>query len=183
MQTFLDAKLLKRKSSLSDLMLNGLICDRLTNAELRAKIATNYRFAGLKVKTIMLRLSDNANQLVAEFAEEQNLRKSEAGYCILADVLSGNAEEAWYQLKLAADLDGKREITVPCGRIDVLTDQLVIEVKTAKQYKHAIGQVLCYQLYKPTKRPAIALFGRLNAKEQATVRKCCNQLGIELIWM
>lgn len=164
-------------------MLNELICEWLTNCDKKANITTDFNFAGLKAKTIALRLSKPANQLVIQFAKESKLRPSDAGYCILASILSCNAEEAWYQLTLSAKLNGKREVPVPCGRIDIVTDSLIIEVKTVKQYKHAIGQVLCYSLYKPNRRPAIALFGKTNSKERKVIQSCCHSLAIELIWL
>lgn len=52
--------------------------------------------------------------------------------------------EFWYQLRLQEALGGSREVRLDCGYLDLLVDRRAIEVKFVKNYKHALGQILCY---------------------------------------
>lgn len=53
--------------------------------------------------------------------------------------------EYYYQAAAALELNGKREIAIaPFGRADIITATHCIEVKHAGQFKHALGQALCY---------------------------------------
>jgi hypothetical protein len=61
--------------------------------------------------------------------------------------------------RLAFELGGIREVTTPCGRIDVLTDTEIIEVKKTSRWKSAIGQVCAYANFYPDRVKRIHLFG------------------------
>jgi hypothetical protein len=45
---------------------------------------------------------------------------------------------------IARDENGKVEVAVSVGFIDVLTESKIIEVKIVDKWKHAVGQVLVY---------------------------------------
>jgi hypothetical protein len=60
--------------------------------------------------------------------------------------------------ELAHQLNGRREVQIECGRIDIMTDTEVIEVKVASLWKHALGQVQAYA-YETKLRPRIHLIG------------------------
>ena len=47
------------------------------------------------------------------------------------------------------DLNGQREVNTPCGRIDILTKEQIIEVKEYKGWKAALGQILVYSNFYP----------------------------------
>ena len=51
--------------------------------------------------------------------------------------------------KLNIELDGKRKVITPCGRIDILTKEQIIEVKEYKGWKAALGQILVYGNFYP----------------------------------
>lgn len=70
--------------------------------------------------------------------------------------------ESSYRNELQAILGGYAEIRTPIGKIDLLTNDLVIEVKHYSTHgnKSAIGQAICYSYYYPDHRPAIALIGK-----------------------
>lgn len=57
--------------------------------------------------------------------------------------------EAWYRDRLAKQLKGRIEVPTEAGRIDILTDTEVIEVKRSNKWKDAIGQVKSYGYYYP----------------------------------
>lgn len=73
---------------------------------------------------------------------------------------SGVSFEKSHQNKLAKMLDGDVEVVTKTGRIDVLTDTEIIEVKEVQLWKNAIGQVLVYQLEFPDRQARIHLFGK-----------------------
>ncbi|RYD24373.1 MAG: hypothetical protein EOP88_00580 [Verrucomicrobiaceae bacterium] len=54
--------------------------------------------------------------------------------------------ERWYQERVAASLEGKMEVPVANGRVDVLTASHAIEVEFASKWKQSIGQALWYSL-------------------------------------
>ena len=46
--------------------------------------------------------------------------------------------------RLAAELNGKSEVSIPGGRIDVLTETKLIEIKYFKNWLQAINQIMRY---------------------------------------
>ena len=60
--------------------------------------------------------------------------------------------------KLNQILNGQLEIKTLCGRIDILTESEIIEVKKFELWKTAIGQILAYSYFYPDKQKRIHLF-------------------------
>lgn len=58
--------------------------------------------------------------------------------------VSANAHETEWSSKLAEALGGRTEVSVPNGRIDVLTNQNAIEVERLKKWHEGIGQAAHY---------------------------------------
>jgi len=54
--------------------------------------------------------------------------------------------EAEYSDRINLYFKGQREVTVPSGRVDILTEKYAIEVERASKWKNAIGQALWYGL-------------------------------------
>ena len=92
-----------------------------------------------------------------------------------------NSERA-VQLRLAKHLKGKCEVETPVGRIDVLTDSEIIEVKTARGWKSALGQVLAYSDYYPNHNKRVHLFGKLEqgylSKNLSKITETCLRQGV-----
>ncbi|MFG6094368.1 hypothetical protein SPB21_03920 [Leptothoe sp. ISB3NOV94-8A] len=86
--------------------------------------------------------------------------------------------ELQFSQRLAANLGGKTEYANPAGRIDVLTDEFVIEVKVAHNWKHAIGQALVYSSYFPEKIPMVCLIGESVYEYFDIAERHCEALGI-----
>jgi hypothetical protein len=95
----------------------------------------------------------------------------------LKDSRSNNLREAEIRDSIAETLNGVTEVKTPAGYIDVLTDTLLIEVKEASLWKHAVGQVLVYSHYYPTHKKVIWLF---DYTPNNIVANRINELGIEL---
>ena len=70
--------------------------------------------------------------------------------------------ESYYRDKLAKSLNGKTEVKVPTGRIDILTNNQIIEVKHIKKWKAALGQIIAYSSFYPNHQKRIHLFGLEN---------------------
>lgn len=69
----------------------------------------------------------------------------------------------------------------PVGKIDVLTPEEVIEVKSSANWKAAIGQVLAYQAFFPDRRARIHLFGRkLPERHLQVCVRLCRRLHIKI---
>ena len=91
--------------------------------------------------------------------------------------------EAWYRDKLARELGGKTEVYIDkVGRIDVLTNTEIIEVKNTKGWKSAIGQIKSYGQYYPKHKMRVHLFGKLTESKLETIKRVCNLEGITLTW-
>ncbi|BCU09768.1 hypothetical protein [Microcystis aeruginosa] len=91
--------------------------------------------------------------------------------------------EAWYRDKLARELGGKTEVYIDkVGRIDVLTNTEIIEVKNTKSWKSAIGQIKSYGQYYPKHKMRVHLFGKLTESKLETIQRVCKLEGITLTW-
>ncbi|NES00190.1 MAG: hypothetical protein F6J86_41415 [Symploca sp. SIO1B1] len=82
------------------------------------------------------------------------------------------------QKRLAQSLQGEIEVQCKSGNIDILTDTQVIEVKKCKDWKHAIGQVLVYQLEYPDKQARIHLYETCSSEFQLMVNSFASKLNI-----
>jgi hypothetical protein len=51
------------------------------------------------------------------------------------------------------------QVVTAVGRIDLLTDTQIIEVKGFSEWKSALGQILAYSAFFPTHQKRIHLFG------------------------
>ena len=59
-----------------------------------------------------------------------------------------------------------KEVKCPAGRIDLLTEAQIIEVKKISDWKSALGQILVYSAYYPEHKKRIHLFGSDADKEK-----------------
>lgn len=85
--------------------------------------------------------------------------------------------EAYYQRMLEVILGGGHKM-LESGTTDITTASFHAEIKKWSAWKHAVGQLLCYNADDPRDVKRIYLFGaRCN---EASVVKCTRALGIEL---
>jgi hypothetical protein len=89
--------------------------------------------------------------------------------------------ESYYRDKLALAERGEIEVSIPGGRIDVLTSTEVIEVKSARNWMHALGQVQVYGSHFPRLRKRIHLFGELTVPLK-DIEQHCRRLGVRVTW-
>ena len=87
------------------------------------------------------------------------------------------------QARLAKTLKQvKREVQTLAGNIDLLTERELIEVKSIKSWKCAVGQVLIYGQSYPTHQKRIHLFGEASRNFVSMIRSYCTPLDIEVTW-
>ncbi len=90
--------------------------------------------------------------------------------------------ESHYRDNLALAENGKREVPVPSGYIDVLTDTELIEVKCYKGWKEAIGQVLSYGHYYPDHQKRIHLVLPDEDSDLSKILQVCEPLNIRITY-
>lgn len=89
-------------------------------------------------------------------------------------------EEKKVQLHLAIKTDGKVEVFCEAGVIDILTNTEIIEVKSAKAWKSAIGQVLVYSDYYPNHLPRIHLFGKCTQRSREIIGHHASRFNVSV---
>lgn len=90
--------------------------------------------------------------------------------------------EAVIQARLIKEMGGESEVVCLAGKIDVLTSTELIEIKAAKAWKGAIGQVLVYSSYYPSHVKRIHLFGSVHTSMKSLIESHCHKLDILLTW-
>ena len=96
-------------------------------------------------------------------------------------------KEVYYQEKLHREQGGKREVVLPNKRrIDLLTDDELIEVKQANKWAEAIVQIQDYSRFYPNHRKRLHIFGLHSVKNPRAVlesaKNVCSSLDIVLTW-
>ena len=87
--------------------------------------------------------------------------------------------EQQLQQILAKQLNGKTEVITKCGRIDILTDKELIEIKEYRNWKVAIGQLLSYSKFFPKHQLVMYVYGRITT-DFKTVLDTCSSYNIIL---
>jgi ribosomal protein L3 len=118
-------------------------------------------------------LQEMARRTVRDFINQINGVKPERS---ISSPVKGT--EAWYRDQLAEKLKGKVEVNTEAGRIDILTDTELIEVKRVSAWKGAIGQVKSYGCYYPNHSKRIHLFGKLTERRLKMIQEVCQLEGI-----
>lgn len=117
-------------------------------------------------------------------------KKAEFRDCISPDIANVTEKEKKRSKKLetkegiiskriARDEKGEREVNTPSGRIDVLTDSAVIEVKESSAWKGGLGQLQAYQIYYPEHSKRLHLFGDV-PKNLSDIKYACTILDVNL---
>jgi hypothetical protein len=81
---------------------------------------------------------------------------------------------------MAKHFNGCLEFNTPVGRIDVLSESTVYEVKQARNWKHALGQVLAYSHYFPDRQKTIVLVGKVDQFIDAATYHC-GLFGVDVL--
>lgn len=82
-------------------------------------------------------------------------------------------EEYEHKIMLAKMVGGAVEVQTPVGLIDVLSDTCVWEVKQYKKWKSALGQVLAYGYFYPSRGKGVYLYGIPGEKVKEKITIIC----------
>ena len=134
------------------------------------------------------------NSIESTISRSCLLTKSEFSKCLFdiienkeadfKDVSSTQAKrllESQIQDRLSKQLGCRKEVSCPYGRVDLLSDDLLVEIKNAVAWKSAVGQLLVYSSYFPNRRNIIYLFNVPKKFNLYAVKETCFGLGIEVV--
>jgi len=75
---------------------------------------------------------------------------------LLVPLAASSQTEAQYSDYIQSLIGGQREVSVPSGRVDLMTKEYAFEIERAAKWKDSIGQSLWYEL-NTNKKPGIIL--------------------------
>jgi hypothetical protein len=86
------------------------------------------------------------------------------------------------QLRLQNEEGGVIEVSCEYGRVDLLTEREVVEVKAIGAWKHALGQALAYSGCFPKHKPRVHLFvSELDdSVDVSSICKVCEKFGVRV---
>lgn len=87
-----------------------------------------------------------------------------------------NQDHIEFQIRdsLKSQLGGLTEVKTAAGRIDLLTETEIIEVKRVGEWKSGLGQILAYSGFYPEHRKRLHLFGSTKDEKQIpTIANSC----------
>jgi hypothetical protein len=80
---------------------------------------------------------------------------------------------------LKRELGADAEVQTPVGFIDLLTDTKLIEIKVASDWKHAVGQLICYSEFYPDRDLWLYLFD-CDLENQELIDTICSKHKIQI---
>uniref|UniRef100_A0A6G6ADR0 KilA-n domain-containing protein n=1 Tax=Borely moumouvirus TaxID=2712067 RepID=A0A6G6ADR0_9VIRU len=86
-------------------------------------------------------------------------------------------KEKEIQLDLQKKYKGQIEVKTKSGRIDLLTDKYLIEIKDYYDWKNAVGQLMVYSTYYTEKIKCIYLFN-VGTNDTKEIIKVCKKYDI-----
>ncbi len=94
---------------------------------------------------------------------------------------SSKQKEKEIQMELKIKYNGKIEVPTPVGNIDLIysdgENNYIVEIKINNNWKHAMGQILCYSNFYPEHKKIIYLF---DGEKNILVEQICNKYDIEV---
>lgn len=102
-------------------------------------------------------------------------------FCRWLSKSSPSQIEDLIQAELYKEVGGSREVECPVGLIDIVTSREIVEVKIAKSWKAAMGQILAYSVFFPEHQPVVALFGW--TKKDPLIVDVCTRFGVDVWWL
>lgn len=99
----------------------------------------------------------------------------------LTTKVSYKLSEKNVQDKLSKRLGFATEVSTPIGRIDMLGDDILCEIKTASQWKHGLGQLCGYSQYYLTHKLYLCLFDIDKSTDIETIKQVCKEFGVVVV--
>lgn len=107
--------------------------------------------------------------------ESEKIRKLEIELAMSKHIRN----EAFYQNITEEYLKGTHK-TLACGITDITNDNCHAEIKKWEDYKYAIGQLMCYNVFDPKETKKLFLFGTAAKKLKKVVQELCECFNIEI---
>lgn len=87
--------------------------------------------------------------------------------------------------KLMMEIGGEVEVGSRYGKIDLLTEDSIIEVKRYKSWKHALGQLLVYSIDYPNHKKMLYLYGSAKPRKSSWELICdaCSKFGVKCVFL
>lgn len=101
-----------------------------------------------------------SNQLEPSDINNQEIKSFEIYSQVIFEYV-GDKEEAERKVSdhIQSCIGGVRELVTPDGdRVDLLTSDILVEVKAATDWDNSVGQILKYKIHYPNHKPVIFLF-------------------------
>lgn len=95
---------------------------------------------------------------------------------------TNKTNEKTCQTRLALQLNGQTEVVTLAGNIDILTQEEIIEVKSIKNWKCALGQVLIYGQFYPSHVKRIHLFGETQESYLQMIIEMVSKFDVVVTW-
>ena len=157
------------------------------NRKVRDWLKTNRAQEHIQELSRRLRLSKNAIVKVAKGGSSPGTEihpALESAFVKWIKRLPSLKPEEQEQFKLQALIGGQMEVDVEAGRADLVTDDSVYEVKRARSWKAALGQVIAYTTFN-NKTPVIALFdhAHMKQKKKDTIQCVCERVGVQVRYL
>lgn len=138
----------------------------------KAKLINNAAFVHLALRCENPYCDRPVEVIPKEFALRWSMPESSV-YEVIAKLKNGGFLPEWIVLKKAdytdterrlrdhlhQELGGLTEVPIPSGRVDLLTETEIIEVKRISDWKAALGQILIYSSFYPEHQKRLHLFG------------------------
>ena len=90
--------------------------------------------------------------------------------------------EEQVQGQLFLEVCGKREVLTLAGKIDILYNTQLIEVKRMKRWIHGVGQLVVYGAYYPSHQKRLHLFGETQEDMLDLIKSHCKRQKIVVTW-
>lgn len=155
----------------------------------RVKIATVKTKAGIERFTLLplslviaalIKYNPDLIAVLEECCKDNALIFPQIDYSKIPRRVSPKLIEKKIQRKLAAELGGIMEVSVRTGRIDILTETEIIEIKELKFWKAGAGQLMIYKQSYPDHACRLYLFGFSSPLIRETIINACRQLNINV---
>ena len=139
------------------------------------------------VKGVRVKPREKMDQFTLDLMDRYGYKKSSIYERLITPKYlpkKNDTPEKIVQKRLHKIVGGEMEVKCAYGRIDILTRTEIIEVKTAKHYKHAYGQVVFYHSVYNDRIKRIHLFDHeeLSYTKKRLIVSECSKVGVVVTW-
>ena len=117
-----------------------------------------------------------------ESTHNENIYYDNLGRCLEISKNEESDEKTEHKFRdmVAKEENGKTEVKVKTGFIDVLTETKIIEIKKCSDFKHATGQIWFYGREYPDKEKWIYFFDHEERSDKKNIIEGCGELNINV---